>query len=91
MSAHCILKNINYEKHIKDLKKYVGIFGKQNPIWNGKRITKRYIWSHFVDKEIKNMYSKLENRFFFHNAISIFQKKILLKYPFQEKLAGKRR
>ena len=23
----------------KDLKKYVGIFGKQNPIWNGKRIT----------------------------------------------------
>ena len=35
------------------------------------------------------MYSKLENRYFFHNAISLFQKKILLKYPFQEKLAGK--
>ena len=90
MSAHCILKNINYEKHIKDLKKYVGIFGKQNPIWNGKRITKRYIWSHFVDKEIKNMYSKLENRFFFIMPFQFF-KKILLKYPFQEKLAGKRR
>ena len=89
MSAHCILKNINYAKHTKDLKKYAGIFGKQNPIWNGKRITKRYIWSHFVNKEIKNMYSKLENRYFFHNAISMFQKKLLLKYPFQEKLAGK--
>mgnify|MGYP001160120889 CR=1 FL=1 len=89
MSAHCILKKFNYTKHLEDLKKYVGIFGKQNPIWNGKRITKRYIWSHFGNNEVKNMYSKLESRYFFHNAISIFQKRTLLKYPFQEKLAGK--
>ena len=26
-------------------------------------------------RKLKNMYSKLENRFFFHNAISIFKKK----------------
>tara|TARA_Y100000992_G_scaffold301367_1_gene272100 strand:- start:3039 stop:3731 length:693 start_codon:yes stop_codon:yes gene_type:complete len=89
MSAHCILKKVNYFKHTKDLKKYAGIFGKQNPIWNGKKITKRYIWSHFEDKEIPNMFSKLENRYFFHNAISIFEKKKLIKYPFHEKLAGK--
>lgn len=89
MSAHCILKKINFNKHIRDLKKYVGIFGNQNPIWNGKRITKRYIWSHFIEKEKKNMFSKLENRYFFHNAISLFERKVLLKYPFHEKLAGK--
>ena len=89
MSAHCILKNIDYQKHVEDLKIYKGIFGKQNPVWNGKRITKRYLWSHFGNVSKKNMFSKLENRYFFHNAISLFKKKTLQKYPFHEKLAGK--
>ncbi len=86
MSAHCILKNIDYQKHVEDLKIYKGIFGKQNPVWNGKRITKRYLWSHFVNVSKKNMFSKLENRYFFHNAISLFKKKTLQKYPFHKKL-----
>ncbi len=89
MSAHCILKKINYYNHIKDLKTFSAIFGKQNPIWNGKKITKRYIWSHFNEKKTINMYSKYEKRFFFHNAISFFEKKILIKHPFHEELAGK--
>ena len=40
MSAHCILKNINYAKHIKDLKKYVGIFGKQDQFGMEKELLK---------------------------------------------------
>ena len=35
------------------------------------------------------MFSKLENRFFIHNAIAIYKKKILKKYPFDEHLTGK--
>ena len=89
ISSHCVLKHINLRKHIDDLKQYVCVFGKQNPIWRGKRISKRYIWSHFIDKKIINMFSKLENRYFLHNAISIFQKKFLLTHPFNENLIGK--
>jgi glycosyltransferase involved in cell wall biosynthesis len=90
ISAHCELKKINLTKHLKDLEKFVGIFGNQNPKWNGKKITKRYLWSHFDDQnEIINMFSKLENRYFFHNAASLFTKKTLVKYPFNEILAGK--
>ena len=65
MSAHCVLKKINIQKSFKDLNKFVAIFGNQVPIWKGKRIKKRYIWSHFVNKPIINMFSKLEDRFFF--------------------------
>ena len=53
------------KKHKKDLNNHVAIFGNQIPKWNGKKISKRYIWSHFVNKEVVNMYSKLEDRFFF--------------------------
>ncbi len=89
MSAHCQLKKMNLKKHIKDLKKYACIFGKQNPIYQGKNITKRYIWSHFKDKEKINMFSEFENRYFLHNALAIYNKKFLTKYPFNEKLVGK--
>ena len=35
------------------------------------------------------MYSKLENRYFLHNALAIYNKNILKKYPFNENLVGK--
>lgn len=89
MSAHCVLKKFNLEKISKDLKKYVCIFGNQTPIWEGKKLTKRYIWSHFVNKKVENMYSKLENRYFIHNALAVYDKKILKNFPFDEKLLGK--
>ena len=89
MSAHCVLKKINIDSLKKKIKKYCGIFGNQNPIWNGKKITKRYIWSHFIEKEKENMFSNLENRYFFHNAISFFSKKTLKKKPFDEFIQGK--
>ena len=89
MSAHCVLKKINIDSLKTKIKKYCGIFGNQNPIWNGKKITKRYIWSHFIEKEKENMFSNLENRYFFHNAISFFSKKTLKKKPFDEFIQGK--
>ena len=89
LSAHCVIKKINTTNLKKNLKKYVAIFGKQTPIWNGKKISKRYIWSHFVESKVINMYSKHENRYFFHNAAAFYSKKFILKNPFDENLFSK--
>lgn len=89
ISAHCILKKINLDKHIKDLKKYKCIFGNQIPVWKGKKISKRYIWSHFVNKEVVNMYSQMENRHFMHNALAFYNRNFLLKNKFNENLTSK--
>jgi glycosyltransferase involved in cell wall biosynthesis len=89
ISAHCVLKKINLVKHIKDLKKYKCIFGNQIPVWKGKKITKRYIWSHFKNKQIENMYSEQEQRYFMHNALSMFEKSFILKNKFDENLTSK--
>ena len=89
LSAHCILKKINIDKLIDSLSKNIAVFGNQIPVLNGNKINKRYIWSHFVDKNVLNMFSKLENRYFFHNALSFFKKELLIKYPFDENLYGK--
>jgi len=89
ISAHCILNKINIDDHIKKLKNFCCVFGKQIPVWEGKKISKRYIWSHFQNKKVENMYSKLEKRYFLHNAIAIYKKSILQKIPFDENLLGK--
>ena len=88
LSAHCVINKFNLMKIKKDIKKYASIFGNQIPIWNGKKITKRYIWSHFSDEEQVNMFSKLENRYFLHNAFAIYDN-FLLSNPFDEGLQGK--
>lgn len=89
ISSHCVLKKFNLEKHIKDLGKHVAIFGDQTPVLDGKKIIKRYIWSHFIDKKVINMYSTMEERYFFHNALSMFKKNFLIKNKFDENLLGK--
>ena len=89
ISSHCVLKKIKIKKHITDLKKYVAVFGNQTPIYEGKKIIKRYIWSHFEKNEVVNMYSKMENRYFFHNAIAMYERNTLVKYKFDENLTGK--
>ena len=89
ISAHCVIKKINLMKHIKDLKKFKCVFGNQIPVWKGKKITKRYIWSHFTDKQIVNMYSEQENRYFMHNALSMFERNFILKNKFDENLTTK--
>ena len=89
LSAHCIIKKFNPKKNIKDLDSYAGIFGNQIPYYEGKRINKRYLWKHFTEDSVENMYSEMEDRHFFHNAASSFKKNILLEHPFNEKLTGK--
>ena len=89
ISAHCVLKNINMDKHIKDLDKYCCIFGNQIPVRDGKKINKRYIWSHFTDKVTVNMYSDYEDRYFMHNALAIFNKNFICDNKFDEFIKGK--
>ena len=89
MSAHCVLKKIDLGKLINDSEKYVAIFGNQIPIWEGKKIVKRYLWSHFKNDEVVNMFSENENRYFFHNAISFFKKEFLLANIFDEQIQSK--
>ena len=89
LSAHCILKKFNEINILKDLEKNACVFGNQIPVWNGKKISKRYLWSHFSNKKIKNMYSELEKRYFLHNALAVYKKDILKKFPFDENLTSK--
>jgi rhamnosyltransferase len=89
LSAHCILKRFNEINILKDLEKNACVFGNQIPVWNGKKISKRYLWSHFSNKKTKNMYSELEKRYFLHNALAVYKKDILKKFPFDENLTSK--
>ena len=89
MSSHCVLTQFNLEEHLNDLSNHNALFGNQIPVWEGKKITKRYLWSHFGDERVENMYSEMEGRYFFHNALSFFKKSTLLEKPFDENLIGK--
>lgn len=92
LSAHCTLESINFKK-IKeslDIKKYLAVWGKQIPIYFGKKVNPtRYIWSNFEEKDSINYYSQGEKRYFLHNALCFYNKDTLLKYPFDEDLIGK--
>jgi glycosyltransferase involved in cell wall biosynthesis len=89
-SAHTIIKHINTKNLFSNLEKYVAIFGNQIPIYHGKRITKRYIWSHFKENhQEENLFSNIENRYFLHNAFCFYRKNFLLENKFDENLHGK--
>ena len=89
ISSHCVLRKFNLQKHKNDLEKYACIFGSQVPVWEGKKIKKRYIWSHFQNKEVVNMYSEMEDRYFMHNALALYKKSALIDNTFDENLVGK--
>ena len=89
LSAHAEITKMNFNYIQKQLEHNVAVFGNQIPIYRGKKITKRYIWSHFINKEVINMYSIIENRHFLHNAFCFYRKEKLIDYPFDEKLSGK--
>ncbi len=89
LSAHSQITKLDLDSVEEHLKNNVAVFGNQIPIFRGKKITKRYIWSHFNDKEQTNMFSKIENRLFLHNAFCFYTKKVLQDFPFDEKLSGK--
>ena len=89
LSAHCQLTSLDFNLVIDKLFSYRAIFGQQNPIYRGKKITKRYVWSHFSDEITINMHSDIENRYFFHNAFSFFKRDTLLVTPMPEIYSGK--
>jgi len=90
LSSHCVIKQVNERVFENlDVHGYVAVFGNQIPVYRGRRISKRYIWSHFGEERIENMYSEIENRSFLHNAFCFYNRDFLLKFRFDEKLYGK--
>jgi|TARA_Y200000002_G_scaffold95363_1_gene77001 glycosyltransferase involved in cell wall biosynthesis len=89
LSAHTQIIDLDFDLIKKDLDKHLAVFGKQIPIYRGKKITPRYIWSNFTDKQEINKFSSIENRQFLHNAFCFYKKDTLLKFPMPEKYAGK--
>ena len=89
LSAHSQITKLDKVKLKEDLNNHVAVFGNQTPIYRGKRISKRYIWSHFKENRVINLFSKIENRQFLHNAFCFYNRDFLLKNPFDEKLHGK--
>ena len=90
LSAHCQITKLNFDTVKKQLDSgTIAVWGKQIPIWNGKKINKRYMWSNFKDKPMTNYFCKHENRYFLHNAFAFYKRKDLIKYPFDEYWAGK--
>ena len=90
LSSHCVLTDFQY-KILEDMNEegFVALFGSQSPIYRGRKINTRYIWSHFTYNSCVNMYSEIENRQFLHNALCVYDRKFLLENPFDETLTGK--
>ena len=89
MSAHVVLKKLDEKQLYDSMNEYACVFGKQIPVYRGKKITPRYLWSHFAEKKVVNMYSQMENRHFLHNALCFYHKRVLLEIPFDELISGK--
>ena len=89
LSGHSQITKLNFDLVKKELDEHKAVFGKQVPIYRGKKITPRYIWSNFTDDREVNKFSKIENRYFLHNAFCFYTKETLLKYPMPEIYASK--
>ena len=89
LSAHCVITDCNLTKINTLLTKNAAVWGKQIPIWNGKKVSRRYIWSNFGEEDKTNYYSKDEDRYFLHNALCFYDRQFLFDNPFDEKLSGK--
>ena len=89
LSAHSEIMKCDFDKIKYCLKTYCVVSGKQIPIWNGKKISRRYVWSHFIEEDVENMFSEIESRYFLHNAFAFYKKTTLLKHPLNEKISGK--
>jgi glycosyltransferase involved in cell wall biosynthesis len=89
LSAHCLIREFDATQAGACVTAHGAAFGKQIPVWRGKKITPRYIWSHFGDDRVENMHSPIEGRPFFHNAFSLFARNSLLTHGFDEEVPGK--
>ena len=89
LSAHSQIIECHFNKVKRYLETHCVVGGRQIPIYKGKKISRRYVWSNFIDEDIVNYFSESENRYFLHNAFSFYEKETLIKYPFNEDLSGK--
>ena len=92
LSAHAQITKVDLELiklNLTPVGSAVAVFGQQTPIYKGKKISKRYIWSHFKEGHEINMFSEIENRQFLHNAFCFYNKQFLLDNPMPEHYAGK--
>ena len=87
LSAHAQITKVDLELiklNLTPVGSAVAVFGQQTPIYKGKKISKRYIWSHFKEGQEINMFSKIENRQFLHNAFCFYNRQFLLDNPMPE-------
>ena len=85
LSAHCQITKLNFTEVQSQLDTGAcAVWGKQIPIWNGKKISRRYMWSNFKDKPSTNYFCKHEDRYFLHNAFAFYKKADLIEFPFDE-------
>ena len=89
LSAHTEIIECHWNKIKAYLEDHCVVGCRQIPIWNGKKISRRYMWSNFIDEDVVNYFSKSEDRYFLHNAFTFYKKETLIKYPFDEDLSGK--
>ena len=89
LSAHSQITEIDMNWVEKGLTNHVAVFGNQTPIYKGKKISKRYIWSHFTKIRHQNLYSKIEDRYFLHNAFCFYKREFLIENPMPEQYPGK--
>jgi glycosyltransferase involved in cell wall biosynthesis len=89
LSAHSQITKVDLWKVKQDLIHNIAVFGNQTPIYKGKKISKRYIWSHFTNNVTKNLYSKIEDRYFLHNAFCFYNREFLIENPMPEQYPGK--
>lgn len=90
LSAHCKITKFPRKEQINIwFEKYPIVFGKQIPIYRGKKITPRYLWKNFSDESEINMWSTGENRHFLHFAFCMFKTRHLIDFPVREDLKGK--
>ena len=89
LSAHCVLNEVHFGKIKAYLEDHCVVGGKQIPIYKGKKITPRYVWSNFKVKDEVNLFSESEDRYFLHNAFAFYKKQVLIDNPFNENLDAK--
>tara|TARA_B100001778_G_scaffold334029_1_gene344096 strand:- start:17722 stop:18375 length:654 start_codon:yes stop_codon:yes gene_type:complete len=89
LSAHCIITRFDASDIEEKLKSYASVFGKQIPVYKGRRISRRYIWHNFGAEPKENPWAEEEDRWFLHNAMACYRKSVLQEFPFDEELYGK--
>ncbi len=89
LSAHCEITAFDVVRVRENLNLNATVFGKQTPVYRGKRIRPQYIWQHFADEPATNPWSEVENRYFLHNAFAAYDRDFLVEHPFGEKWHGK--